>query len=176
MEKILITGGQASGKSTLAVRMADAIEGKRIFIATAIAFDQELKEKIQAHQEERGNRYYTIEEPLHLHQALSKANGFDPEVIIIDCMTIWVSNLMFQLAEDEMEKEMALFFDTLEQMDKSSRAKQLICVTNETGWGIIPADPISRKYVKHLGNLNKRIAAAFNSVFLSCCGLEIRLK
>jgi len=176
VEKILITGGQASGKSTLAIQMADAIDEKRVFIATAIAFDEELKEKIQAHQAERGSRYQTIEEPLHLHEALKKASETDPQVIVIDCMTIWVSNLMFQLSRDEIEKEMNLLFDALEEKDNHSKVKKLICVTNETGWGVIPADPLSRKYVKCLGNLNKQIAARFDKVFLSCCGLEMQLK
>ncbi|MFW6263026.1 MAG: bifunctional adenosylcobinamide kinase/adenosylcobinamide-phosphate guanylyltransferase [Thermotogota bacterium] len=176
MEKILITGGQASGKSTLAIEMADAMNGDRIFIATAIAFDEELKEKIKAHKDERGNRYHTIEEPLHLHEALKKAYEIHPQVIIIDCMTIWLSNLMFQLTENEMIENIDLFFHAVEQFENTKKIKKLICVTNETGWGVIPADPLSRKYVKQLGHINKRIAAAFDKVYLTCCGLEMRLK
>lgn len=176
MEKILITGGQASGKSTLAIQMADAMEKERVFIATAIAFDDELKEKIQAHQEERANRYHTIEEPIRLHEALKKASEMNPQVIVIDCMTIWISNLMFQLSENEMNKNIECFFDAIEKIETGDKVKKLICVTNETGWGVIPADPLSRKYVKQLGNLNKRITAFFNNVYLTCCGLETRLK
>lgn len=176
MEKILITGGQASGKSTLAINMADAIEDKRVFIATAVAFDDELKEKIQAHKDERGNRYHTIEEPLYLHEALKSASEMNPQVIVIDCMTIWVSNMMFQVAENKMNEIIECFFVAIKAIENTGEIKKLICVTNETGWGIIPADPLSRKYVKRLGNLNKRIAAAFDSVYLTCCGLETRLK
>ena len=176
MEKILITGGQASGKSTLAINMADAIEGKRVFIATAVAFDDELKEKIQAHKDERGNRYHTIEEPLYLHEALKNTSEINPQVIVIDCMTIWVSNLMFQLSEDAMHETMESFFNVLEKLETNGKIIKLICVTNETGWGVIPADPLSRKYVKELGRLNKQIAAAFDSVYLTCCGLETQLK
>ena len=176
MEKILITGGQASGKSTLAIKMADAMDEKRVFIATAVAFDDELKEKIQAHQDERGNRYLTVEEPLRLHKALKEASDLHPNVIVIDCLTIWVSNLMFQLSEAEMEAEIQFFFDVIEQLDNDTKVKKVICVTNECGWGIIPADPLSRRYVKQLGSLNKRMAAQFDSVYLTCCGLETRLK
>jgi adenosylcobinamide kinase/adenosylcobinamide-phosphate guanylyltransferase len=176
VEKILITGGQASGKSTLAIQMADAMEKERVFIATAVAFDDELKEKIQAHKDERGNRYHTIEEPLYLHKALKRASEKNPQVIVIDCMTIWVSNLMFQLPENALDENIQRFFNVLEEMDNGGTVKKLICVTNETGWGVIPADPLSRKYVKQLGNLNKRIAAAFDKVYLTCCGLDTRLK
>ncbi|MEA1884664.1 MAG: bifunctional adenosylcobinamide kinase/adenosylcobinamide-phosphate guanylyltransferase [Thermotogota bacterium] len=176
MDKILITGGQASGKSTMAIKIADAMNEKRVFIATAIAFDEELKEKIQAHQDERGNRYDTIEEPLHLSTALNKASEMDPKVIVIDCMTIWVSNLMFQLSEESANKEIQLFLDALEKLDDANENKTIICVTNECGWGIIPADPLSRKYVKCLGNLNKQIAARFDKVYFTCCGLETRIK
>src|SRR6056297_2024273 len=176
MEKILITGGQASGKSTLAIQMADAMEEKRVFIATAVAFDEELKEKIQAHKEERGNRYHTIEEPLHLHEALKKGAEMSPQVIVIDCMTIWISNLMLQLPENALDETIQRFFKALEEMDNGNTVKKVICVTNETGWGIIPADPLSRKYVKRLGRLNKQIAATFDKVYLTCCGLETRLK
>lgn len=176
MEKILITGGQASGKSTLAIKLADAIDEKRVFIATAKPIDGELEEKIRAHQRQRGDRYHTIEEPIRLDLALKEALNRNPGVIVIDCMTLWISNLLFEVNENKIETVFNLFLEAIKSLDANNTVQALILVTNECGWGIIPADALSRKYVKYLGNFNKKLAAECDKVYMTCCGLQMRLK
>lgn len=174
MRKILITGGQASGKSSLAVKLADEINGNRVFIATARYIDGELKEKIQNHIKERGNRYTTLEEPLDLSKAFLKAIEMKSDIIVIDCITMWISNLLIEKEETEILKSVDKFIATINAYENNHTT--LITVTNECGSGVIPANELSRKYVKYLGRANKKLAAVYDEVFLTCCGLEMRLK
>ncbi|HOO31683.1 MAG TPA: bifunctional adenosylcobinamide kinase/adenosylcobinamide-phosphate guanylyltransferase [Thermotogota bacterium] len=174
MKKILITGGQASGKSSLAIRLADGVMGKRTFIATARYLDGELNEKIKAHKRERGDRYSTIEEPLNLAAAFKKALTLKSEVIVIDCITMWISNMLIEADEETISDSVNLFLSTLMEADNAPLT--LITVTNECGSGVIPANELSRNYVKYLGRTNKKLAAFYDEVYFTCCGLEMRLK
>ena len=176
LKKILITGGQASGKSSMALKMADDITGERVFIATSRYLDGELNQKIENHKKERGNRYDTIEEPLELHEALKKAVLKKTDVIIIDCITMWISNLLIEKGESKIESYVDKYLSVINLAQRNEFSGTLITVTNECGLGVIPANELSRKYVKHLGRTNKKIAAAYDDVYLTCCGLEIRIK
>jgi adenosylcobinamide kinase/adenosylcobinamide-phosphate guanylyltransferase len=176
LKKILITGGQASGKSSLAVKLADDIKGKRIFIATARYLDGELNKKIETHKKERGSRYDTLEEPTELHEALKKAIQMKADVIVIDCITMWISNLLIEKEESEIESYVNNYLSVINSAERNEFPETLITVTNECGLGVIPANELSRKYVKYLGQTNKKIAAAYDDVYLTCCGLEMRIK
>jgi len=89
--KILITGGVKSGKSKYALKLARDFSGKKVFIATAEAFDEEMKEKIKKHKRDRGDRFITIEEPVNLHEVL---NNIDCDLAVVDCLTVWCGNLL----------------------------------------------------------------------------------
>ncbi|VAW12684.1 Adenosylcobinamide kinase / Adenosylcobinamide-phosphate guanylyltransferase, partial [hydrothermal vent metagenome] len=152
-KKILITGGMRSGKSSYALQLADQIEGEKAFIATAQATDDDMKVRIQRHKEERSNVYQTIEEPVYLSRALNSLRG-SANVVVIDCLTLWVSNLLFASKKDiDIEGEISLFATSLQQAQTD-----IIIVTNEVGLGIIADNKLSRDFTEKLGFLNQKIA------------------
>ena len=167
MAVILIGGGARSGKSRFALEKARAIEGRRTFIATAEASDEEMADRIERHREARASDFSTIEAPVELAQAIADvADG----VIVVDCLTIWLANLMH--AKKNIDAEI----DTLVEGAKSSPAT-IIFVTNEVGSGIIPTDhALSREFRDHAGILNQRIAAIAQEVYLVVFGQPLRIK
>lgn len=168
-KRILITGGIKSGKSRLALRIARGIEeGDRVFIATARPIDVEMEGKIEAHRRERGSDFKTVEVPIHLGEAL---RGIDPSTTVIDCLTLWLSNLFFELKEGERSGEVEALVDAL----KGFRGNAII-VTNEVGWGIIPEEEILRRYQSELGRLNQRVAEVCDEVYVMISGIAVRIK
>ncbi len=168
-KKILITGGIKSGKSRFALKLAREMEnGEKIFIATARAIDKEMEKKIEKHKEERGSDFRTIETPIHLGDALGEVRH---STAVIDCLTLWLSNLFFELKEEEKLRETDSFIETLNNFDGNA-----IVVTNEVGCGIIPEDEISRSYQSELGSLNQRVADVCDEVHLMISGLPLRVK
>jgi adenosylcobinamide kinase/adenosylcobinamide-phosphate guanylyltransferase len=162
---ILIGGGARSGKSRYALEKARAIEGTRAFVATAQASDEEMAARIQHHREERGEEFTTIEEPIELARVIAEAK-FD--VLVIDCLTLWLSNVMFAEKNREIE--------ALERAARSTRAT-IIFVTNEVGSGIVPTDnALSREFRDQAGILNQRIAAISHEVYLMVFGQPLRIK
>ncbi len=159
--RILITGGVKSGKSRRALELALAFPEPRSFIATARAFDEEMREKIALHRAERGNRFDTIEEPLDIDRVVR-------EHCVLDCVPLWLSNLFFEDREAEAE---GILDSLLERMPAS-----IVIVTNEIGMGVIPADPVSRRYGNALGRINARLAAAADRVELMVAGIPLRVK
>lgn len=168
----LITGGARSGKSSFALSLGVQDYSKRVFIATALPVDQEMKERISRHREDRGDRFHTIEEPVELSKALSRLpNGTD--VVVVDCLTVWLGNLYlhFQEAEEKVRREIDAFLDHLDHP-----ACDLILVTNEVGWGIVPVNPLARSYRDMAGYLNRRVAEKSEKVYMLCCGIPLTLK
>jgi adenosylcobinamide kinase/adenosylcobinamide-phosphate guanylyltransferase len=160
---ILIGGGARSGKSRYALEKARAIEGTRAFVATAQPHDEEMTARIQIHREERGAQFTTIEEPIELPRIIIESK-FD--VLVIDCLTLWLSNLM--LARRAI--------DGLEQAAQSAPGT-IIFVTNEVGSGIIPTDhALSRDFRDRAGILNQRIAAISHEVYFMIFGQPLRIK
>jgi adenosylcobinamide kinase / adenosylcobinamide-phosphate guanylyltransferase len=173
MDKItLITGGARSGKSAFALSLGLQGYSKRAFVATAVPFDQEMKERISRHRKERGDQFQTIEEPLELSRVLARLPG-GTEVGVVDCLTVWLGNLYhhFHDAEDKVRMQVETFLEHLDQP-----ACDLILVTNEVGWGIVPENPLARSFRDMAGYLNRRVAQKAASVFLLCCGLPLALK
>jgi adenosylcobinamide kinase/adenosylcobinamide-phosphate guanylyltransferase len=168
----LITGGARSGKSSFAVELALKKYSKRTFIATAVALDEEMKERILRHQNERRGTFQTIEEPVRLAEAVSSP-ARPGEVAVVDCLTVWLGNLYHHLREDEMGVR-ARVEGFLKALDQAS--SDLILVTNEVGWGIVPENPMARSYRDMLGFLNRRLAEKAEHVYLLCCGIPITLK
>ena len=163
MAVILIGGGARSGKSRYALEKARALNGTRAFVATAERSDDEMNERIRRHQLERGAEFTTVEEPLHLAPLIA---NFD--VLVIDCLTLWLSNLMFANRDCEIEK-----------LEAAARAAQgtVIFVTNEVGSGIVPTDnALSREFRDRAGILNQRMAAIAQEVYLMVFGVAMRIK
>ena len=160
---ILITGGIKSGKSTLALKLARKFTAPRVFIATSVAFDSEMSQKIERHKSERGKGFTLIEEPTDIHKILRSIKA---KITVIDCMTTWVSNLIYY------EKDMDAYFKNLMGSLKGSE----IIVTNEAGMGVIPANKISRHYLNRLGELNKMLAKRADKVYLMVSGLKVKIK
>ena len=166
MAVILIGGGARSGKSRFALEKALAVEGRRAFLATAEARDHEMSARIARHKAERGENFATIEEPLELPRIVAEA-GFD--VMVVDCLTLWLSNLIF--ANKNCDRE----FEKLVSAAQASRAA-VIFVTNEVGSGIVPDNALSRDFRDRAGILNQRIAAISQEVYFMVFGQPLRVK
>jgi adenosylcobinamide kinase/adenosylcobinamide-phosphate guanylyltransferase len=174
---ILVTGGARSGKSDYALKLAQSLPAPRCFIATCPVVDSEMDERISRHREEReGTEWQTIEEQTDI-AAILRAH-VDYSVCLIDCLTLWVNNLMYH-----GEQSGKLFTDTemRRQSDILTKAASIyqgtvICVTNEVGLGIVPDNPAARAYRDLVGRCNRIIAAAASEVYLVSCGIPLRLK
>ncbi|MFN8554310.1 MAG: bifunctional adenosylcobinamide kinase/adenosylcobinamide-phosphate guanylyltransferase [Candidatus Obscuribacterales bacterium] len=178
----LITGGARSGKSAFAESLANADGGPVLYVATMeeIAEDTEAVERIKRHRARRPQSWKTIEVPLAVHRAVSEIPEIT-SVCLVDCLSLYVSNMLLSLDEKSValpELEAAIFTaaaDLLESM-KSKPTTHFIVVTNEVGWGIVPQHKLARTYRDLLGLVNQQFAACAGQVWLSCVGLQIKLK
>jgi adenosylcobinamide kinase/adenosylcobinamide-phosphate guanylyltransferase len=159
--RTLITGGVKSGKSRHALELAREFAQPRVFLATAEALDSEMSEKIRKHKEERAGSFRTVEEPLMIHERLE-------ERMILDCLTLWVNNVLHYGKEDEFDAWLDALIARL--------PRDIIIVTNEVGMGFVPADELSRRYGVLLGRANARIAAACDRLLLMVAGQPLRVK
>jgi adenosylcobinamide kinase/adenosylcobinamide-phosphate guanylyltransferase len=167
---ILVSGGSRSGKTAHALSLAMPYTN-RVYLATAEAIDSEMEDRIARHQAERGDAFTTIEEPLNLAKALENLPA-GTGVVLIDCMTVWLGNLMHQRGvKNEPYAEVTTFIQALKNPPCT-----IIVVTNEVGSGIIPHDPMTRSYRDHAGWLNQDIARIAHEVYLIACGLPLTLK
>ncbi|WP_306433560.1 bifunctional adenosylcobinamide kinase/adenosylcobinamide-phosphate guanylyltransferase [Paenibacillus montaniterrae] len=181
---VLITGGARSGKSRFAEQLAAHRYKRGIYIATSEALDQEMADRIAKHQAERaqsGFSWQTLEEPLHLSEALHKlATGqqtdMEQTVVLVDCLTLWLSNWFFMLDVEHQgsSKLHAVVLALAEQV--RNYPYPLIIVSNELGDGIVPADALSRSYRDEAGRLNQAIAEHCEQVFLVTAGIPVDLK
>ena len=167
---LLVTGGSRSGKTAYSLGRAMPFEN-RIYLATAEAIDDEMRDRIARHQKERGDHFQTMEEPLDLASALNRIPE-ETDVLLIDCMTVWLGNLMHKNGEQtEPYSEVHEFINALKNPPCN-----IIIVTNEIGSGIIPHDAMTRTYRDHAGWLNQDIAKVADEVVLVACGLPLTLK
>ena len=167
----LITGGVRSGKSRHALELAQKIpsSGERIFIATAEALDEEMKRRIERHKAERAGTFRTVEEPVFLSRTLENI-PLDVGVVVIDCMTLWISNLLCREGTYRHDDEVRNFLTQLRE-----RRFPLILVTNEVGLGIMPENSLARRFMDELGSLNQRLAALADEVVFMVSGLPMLL-
>lgn len=166
----LVTGAARAGKSSFALRQAEAVPGPIHFLATAQGLDDDMRNRILRHQAERGERYHTVEVPLNLPSSLLAlpAGG----AIVVDCLTMWVTNLLFA---DVSDQAMQTHFSELGQALKATGRPTWV-VSNEVGWGIVPADALSRRYRDQLGRCNQAIATQATHVSLLVAGLPMVVK
>ncbi len=168
--KYLILGGARSGKSRRAEQMA-ADSGKSVtYIATATALDDEMQARIAHHQQLRPAHWNLVEEPLALADALHRVSSPD-RCIIVDCLTLWLNNLLCGNNEQRMQNEIASLLQTVPQLQGD-----IIFVSNETGMGIVPAGALTRQFVDTSGRLHQSLAVACDHATLMVAGLPIKLK
>ena len=164
---LLVTGGARSGKSRFAEARAMQLGAPLVYIATAQAFDDEMTKRIAEHQDRRGPEWTTVNETLALADALRATDGKGP--CLVDCLTLWLSNLMF--AEASLEEATAALVQAI-----SARRDPVIFVTNEVGGGIVPENALSRRFRDEAGRLNQIIAEAVDEVYVCISGMPLRLK
>lgn len=168
MTKTLILGGARSGKSRRALTLAKKASAQRIFIATAQALDDEMATRILRHQAERGAAWETVEAPLDLVTAIAQAKRAE-KVCVVDCLTLWLSNLMHHDRDVGNETERLC-------TELSQCAGEVILVSNEVGLGLVPETPLGREFRDAQGWLNQAIAAVCDTVEFVAAGLPIKLK
>lgn len=185
---VLILGGARSGKSSLAERMAVEKGGRVTFVATAQPYDEEMRHRIEAHRAARPVEWLTVEEPLDIAGSVEEAAG-NSDVIVVDCLTIWVSNHLCGLSRragqpedgawprlvDQLRAELS---DQIACMVAAARKgnADLLAVSNEVGLGLVPPNALSRAYRDLLGAVNQQVAAEANKVLLMVAGLPVDIK
>lgn len=165
---LLVLGGARSGKSRHAQAVAEAIPGPLVFIATAQAFDAEMKEKIARHRADRNDRWHTVEAPLALAEAIGAQDG-TAAVILVDCLTLWASNLL--LSEEPAEPRVQALLEAI-----ASASSPIILVSNEVGMGIVPDNALARRFRNLAGDINQRVGRAVSSAELVVAGFSLSLQ
>ena len=175
---ILVTGGARSGKSSFAERLALKLGGgKAAYIATAQVFDDEMAYRIKIHKERRGNNWLTFESPFNADKSISfAAKNFN--VILFDCVTIYVSNF---LCTTDLDDEVKLYKNLRELIQKLidaalSSDATIIFVTNEVGYGIVPENKLARRFRDLAGLANQMLALHADKVFLTVAGIAVDIK
>lgn len=169
---VLVTGGSRSGKSRFAEGLALGYPALRGYLATAEAGDAEMADRIARHQGRRGEEWETMEEPLQVEEKI-RANDGRFKVILLDCVTLWLSNLLFSCDGGAAEA-----LSRVERFTESFNSLQtpLVIVTNEVGMGIVPEHPLSRTFRDLSGEANELIAARADEVHVCFAGLPLKLK
>lgn len=192
-EFILITGGARSGKSTFAERLAKHYDSDVIYVATAQIFDNEMADRVEKHRKQRPESWKLIEEPYDIENVLHRNDRADA-VILLDCVTIWLSNLLLAgLADDQSsdeqeiddpttskaypELESAILGRVKNVAEIASRSNAtMLLVTNEVGLGIVPDNPLGRLYRDLSGKSNQLLAQSADKVYLVVAGYPLDVK
>ncbi|MCL6234781.1 bifunctional adenosylcobinamide kinase/adenosylcobinamide-phosphate guanylyltransferase [Acinetobacter sp. ANC 5579] len=165
-----ILGGARSGKSRLAEQKAKESAQAVIYVATAQAYDEEMQERIQHHQADRPEHWGLIEEPLYLADRLFEIDQAH-QTILIDCLTLWMSNLLLHEQADFQQHQCQKLLKVLPTLKSD-----IIIVSNETGLGVVPMGQISRKFVDESGRLHQQIGQIADHVVFCVAGFPMILK
>lgn len=165
---VLVLGGARSGKSGFAEQLGDALPGPHIYIATAQAFDEEMTQRIASHRADRDSHWQTVECPLPLTEAI-QAHDAEGCVILVDCLTLWLSNLM--LGDYDVAAARSSLVALLPAVQGT-----LLLVSNEVGQGIVPDNALARQFRDEAGWLNQAMARAANEVWFVTAGIAQQLK
>jgi adenosylcobinamide kinase/adenosylcobinamide-phosphate guanylyltransferase len=170
----LIIGGCRSGKSRHALEMAETMIGScNVFVATCMPADQEMEARVRRHQQERGRKWTTIEEPLDIAGVIEKyGSSYDTAVILVDCLTLWVSNLMARHEDDD--KVMEQIRNTCLSLDSS--VCPVLMVSNEVGAGIVPENAMARRFRDLAGFANQHMAKSAGAVTWMVAGIPVKIK
>lgn len=182
---VLVTGGARSGKSSYAESIIKKLEGEILYIATSIPFDDEMRERVKKHRERRPIEWHTYEGYKNL-KTVFKQGEADYKGILLDCVTIMLTNLMFDKAADDIDRlsqeaidaieekiiaEVKGFIDAAEKSDST-----IVMVTNEVGDGIVPENKLARIFRDIAGRVNQYIASRSDEVYLVVCGMPVKIK
>lgn len=164
-------GGASSGKSAYAERYCLAVCSRPVYIATSQAWDEEMRQRIARHKARRGPQWTTIEEPLSLEEAILEADKPDGTVLV-DCLTLWVTNLMVSDADDQtISDRFAALAELLPRLQG-----RVVMVGNEVGMGIVPENAMARRFRDLAGNLQQQLAQTCDNAILIAAGLPLALK
>jgi len=169
---VLVLGGCRSGKSSHALELAKQIPGdKKIFIATCVPFDKEMKQRIVHHQKERSQSWSTVEAPVLLPRAIME-NSRKKNVILVDCLTLWINNLLLETDDQENIAE------NIRQLTEVLKKTQcpVILVSNEVGTGIVPENRLARLFRDSAGLANQKVAACSDRVIWMVAGIPVKIK
>lgn len=165
---IVIGGGVRCGKSRYALELARACGAKLGFVATAQAYDDEMEERIEKHKAEREDRFHTIDAPFELEEALSTLADYD--AVVVDCLTLWLSNLL--LRGDEIDTILA----RVEKIATTERSHNLIIVTNEVGMGVVPESKLGRAFRDLSGLAHQRLSESAHELYFATLGTMLRVR
>jgi len=169
-ELILVLGGSRSGKSSWALRYVEENYQPCFFIATAEVMDEEMAERVRLHKESRSPAWKLIEEPMDIDNAL-ETDCIHAEAVLIDCMTVWLSNILLKRGKEEVSAYQNRLLEVL-----SRRRQAVIIVSNEVGSGIVPEHPLGREFRDLAGMLNQKLAAIADRVVLTVAGIPVNIK
>lgn len=178
---ILVTGGARSGKSTFAENLLKDEEDV-LYIATSIITDEEMEDRVKKHRERRSSNWETHEGYLDLHKALEKSHK---EYVLLDCVTIMTTNIMFSEDKDleqvsmeeidditiKIKNEFTKFINKGRELNKT-----IVMVTNEVGWGVVPPTKLGRIFRDIAGFVNQYIGSLSDEIYLVCCGQPLKIK
>ena len=172
IETTLVIGGCRSGKSRHAMELAEEIRGSgKIYVATCVPMDEEMHQRVERHQAERGPNWRTIETPLAIGQCIEEQSA-RADVILVDCLTLWISNLMGEgKDQDTIVDEAAALGATLE-----TAQCPVILVSNEVGAGIVPENITARQFRDTAGLVNQTLAKACTRVIWMVAGIPVTVK
>ncbi|MBI9085120.1 MAG: bifunctional adenosylcobinamide kinase/adenosylcobinamide-phosphate guanylyltransferase [Desulfobacterales bacterium] len=172
-KSIFVIGGCRSGKSRHAMKLADAVGGKKVFIATCVPQDEEMNQRVAHHRSERGGGWETVEAPLDLAAAI--ADGAKrADVVLADCLTLWASNLLLAETDPENSHIIAALSELVSAIDEA--ACPVILVSNEVGAGIVPENRLARLFRDEVGRINQQVAAAVDQVIWMVAGIPMTIK
>jgi adenosylcobinamide kinase / adenosylcobinamide-phosphate guanylyltransferase len=179
MSLTLLLGGVRAGKSARALSLAIQYAGDKpvLFVATAQAFDDDMRRRIDAHRRERPRHWVTLESPIHIATDLDahladRADSYG--AVVLDCLTLWVSNLLLSLRDDDDAESVVA--DRSHGLLRALANRDALVVSNEVGLGVVPPTPLGRRYRDALGRANQIFAAAADDVRLLVAGIELPLK
>jgi adenosylcobinamide kinase / adenosylcobinamide-phosphate guanylyltransferase len=168
-ENIFVVGGCRSGKSRHAQELAEKITDiHRVFIATCVPYDEEMKDRVRRHQKDRGSTWTTVDAPVELAEAILKQSQ-NAQVILADCLTLWMSNLLME--SENLESR-------VEELTVAINKAQcpVIIVSNEVGTGIVPKNALARQYRDAAGFANQKVAACVDKVIWMVAGIPVPVK
>ena len=166
---IMVTGGQRSGKSVFAERLALSMSARPTYLATARVYDEEMRKRVELHKKRREGQWRNIESPLYITENIFK----DTDAVLLDCLTLWATNWFFELGEqiDEALKEMKKQVDAV-----TNTGATFIIVTNEVGLGGVSGNAMQRRFADLQGYINQFIAEKAEDVYLIVSGIPVKIK
>jgi len=171
MQKILVIGGCRSGKSSHALKLAEGMGRRRTFLATCNPMDDEMQDRVDRHRRARSPSWETLEVPVDLAEAITTRSPLT-EVLLVDCLTLWLSNLLMQTQALERLRQ------RIDEVAKAVRAapSAVVLVSNEVGAGIVPENRLARLYRDLAGWANQAVAASCNRVVWTVAGIPVTIK